>query len=487
MQLRSTLFALGIMCMFLGAAMVPSALLDIAAAQGHWPIFVSSAFAVTSLGAALYVLTRGDQPPRTSQREAFLLTVLVWSVLPGLAAVPFMSWGMSFTDAMFESISGLTTTGSTVLTGLSELPRGLLLWRAVLQWFGGIGIIVTAIAILPQLRVGGMQLFQLESSDQSGKFLPRVTQIAMETGLIYLLLTVICAILYLQTGIGDAFSAVTHAMTTMAAGGYSIHDNSFGEYSGTAAPWVAIVFMTIAGLPFSLLAMAVFHNRWSQLRDSPQPRLFLALIIILSASLLAWLMLGADRTVLEDDTLRPVRDTIFNIVSIMTGTGYATAPYDTWGTPAIVIFLFAMFLGGCAGSAACGIKMFRLEISAKAVLAHSRRMVQPHRLVPVRYDGRVVDEDTLQSVMVFVFLYLATFITASVLLSLLGLDAITALSGAATSVSNVGPGLGSVIGPDGTFQTLPEAAKWVCASAMLLGRLEFVAVFVVLSRRFWAG
>lgn len=487
MQLRSTLFALGIMCMLLGLAMVPSALLDILAGDGRWPIFVSSAFAVTSLGAALYALTRDERPPRTGQREAFLLTVLVWVVLPALAAVPFMSWGMSFTDAMFESISGLTTTGATVLTGLDDLPRGLLLWRAILQWFGGIGIIVTAIAILPQLRVGGMQLFEIESSDQSGKFLPRVTEIAAQTGLIYLLLTGLCAVLYYQTGMSDVFSAITHAMTTMAAGGYSIHDDSLGHYQDTAAPWVAIAFMTIAGLPFSLLALAFFHNRWRGFVSNPQPRLYIALILILSASVFAWLTFGAELDGDDHPGLRPLRDTVFSVISVMTGTGYATAGYDGWGTPALVIFLFTMFLGGCAGSAACGIKMFRLELSAKAVIAHASRMVQPHRLIPVRYEGKVVDEDTLQSVMVFVFLYVATFIIAAMLLSLLGLDPLTAISGAATSVSNVGPGLGEVIGPDGTFQTLPDAAKWVCATAMLLGRLEFVAVFVVLSRRFWAG
>ena len=485
MELRSTLFALGIMCMLLGGAMVPSALLDIAEGEGAWPIFVSSSFAVTAFGAALFVLTRGDRPPRTGQREAFLLTVLVWLVLPGLAAIPFLSSGMSFTDAMFESISGLTTTGATVLTGLDDLPSGLLLWRAILQWFGGIGIIVTAIAVFPQLRVGGMQLFQIESSDRLGKFLPRVREIALQTGIVYLLVTISCALSYALCGM-TVFDAVTHSMTTVSAGGFSTHDRSFAFFQETPAIYPAIFFMVIAGLPFSLLALTILHGRWRALLDDPQPRLFLAIVFGFALLIVGYHELEVTPPPFED-RLVAFREALFNFVSIMTGTGYASAPYDQWGTTIVIIFLIGTFLGGCAGSAACGIKMFRLELSAKAVLAHAQRMVQPHRLAPVRYAGNVVDEDTLQSVMVFVFLYLATFAVAAILLAILGLDPITAISGAATSVSNVGPGLGPTIGPSGTFQTLPEAAKWVCAIAMLLGRLEFVAVFVVLSRRFWGG
>ncbi|MCL4133458.1 UNVERIFIED_CONTAM: hypothetical protein GTU68_014822 [Idotea baltica] len=389
---------------------------------------------------------------------------------------------MSLTDASFESISGLTTTGSTVLTGLDDLPRGLLLWRAILQWIGGIGIIVTAIAILPTLRVGGMQLFQLESSDVSGKFLPRVTEIASQTGLIYLFLSALCAALYYANGM-SSFDAIAHAMTTMAAGGYSTHDASFG-YFGNGAASVAILFMIFAGLPFARFVMMVRGQPLAIWRD-PQTRLFLGFIVVSTALLVAYAY-GPGGTEFEEAE-DAVRTTAFNVVSVMTGTGYANADYNTWGPGAVTVFLGLMFLGGCAGSAACGMKMFRIEIASKAVVAYTKRMTRPHRKTPVRYAGRVVDEDTLQSVMVFVFLYLSTFLVAAALLGLTGVDALTAISGAATSVSNVGPGLGDTIGPAGTFQTLPSAAKWICAIAMLLGRLEFVAVFVVLTRRFWRG
>ena len=484
MQLRPILLALSIMTMLLGGAMVPCALIDIADERAEWPVFAISAFGSVTFGALLYVLSRGD-PPRTGQREAFLLTVLVWVVLPAIAAIPFVASGMTLTDAMFESISGLTTTGATVLTGLDSLPRGLLLWRAILQWIGGIGIIVTAIAILPQLRVGGMQLFQIESSDQSGKFMPRVTTIAMQTGIVYLVMSIACAILYMVTGM-NPFEAIAHAMTTMAAGGYSTHDASFGFYGDTAAPWVAIVFMTIAGLPFALLAQLMLSGRLGPLLRDPQPRLYLGLIASFFLAILACIVLFPPETGFESP-VRMVRDVLFSVISVMTGTGYATTSYDQWNEAATAIFLVIMFIGGCAGSAACGMKVFRIELSAKAVIAHSQRMVTRRRLAPVRYAGQPVEEDTLQSVMVFVFLYIATFLFAAALLGVMGMDTLSAISAAATSVSNVGPGLGEIIGPAGTFQTLDPEEKWVCAIAMLLGRLEFIAVFVVLTRRFWSG
>lgn len=484
MQLRTVIFALGIMTAILGVAMVPSWLIDLRDQSPQWPVFAGSATMLILFGVGLTILA-GGRPEKTGSREAFLLTVLVWTILPGLAAIPFLGFGFSFTDSVFESVSGLTTTGSTVITELDNRPRGLLLWRAILQWFGGIGIIVTAIAILPMLRVGGMQLFQLESSDTVGKFMPRIEEITKQIGLAYLVISVCCALGYIFTGLAP-FDAIAHAMTTVSAGGYSTNDASFGAYAGTPAIWVAIVFMAIAGLPFSLIALMMFHGRWQPMAKDPQVRLFIALWLLLAFLVLIWIETTV-RPQIFDSVFEGIEMTLFNVLSIMTGTGYASAPYDQWGEPVIIIFLVATFLGGCAGSAACGIKMFRLEISFKAVLAYAKQMVSPHRIVRIRFGGKIVDNETLQSVMVFVFLYLATFIIAAILLSLTGLDALTAISGAATSVSNVGPGLGPIIGPAGTFEPLSDRAKWVCAIAMLLGRLEFTAVFVIMTRRFWRG
>ncbi|MEM1148122.1 MAG: TrkH family potassium uptake protein [Pseudomonadota bacterium] len=484
MQLRVVILALGIMTALLGAAMVPCWLLDVADGRPEWPVFAASATMLLLFGGGLIILS-GGRNARTGAREAFLLTVSVWVVLPAMAAIPFMGIGMSFTDAMFESVSGLTTTGSTVMSGLEFQPRGILLWRAILQWFGGIGIIVTAIAILPMLRVGGMQLFQLESSDVSGKFVPRISEVSAQIGMIYLAISATCAAVYMLCGM-TAFDAIAHAMTTVAAGGYSTYDASFGAFYETAAVPAAIVFMIIAGLPFSLLALAMIHGQVRPLLSDPQPRLFMGLILSIT-TLVFFLRVIADQDYVIISPINGYIETLFNVVSVMTGTGYATVPYDGWGGPILMIFLITIFLGGCAGSAACGIKMFRLEITFRAVLAHAQQMVSPNRIVPIRYGGKVIDNDTLQSVMVFVFLYLATFIIAAILLSLTGEDPLTAISGAATSVSNVGPGLGPEIGPAGTFEGLTDRGKWICAIAMLLGRLEFTAVFVLMTRRFWRG
>ncbi|HPE48057.1 MAG TPA: TrkH family potassium uptake protein [Hyphomonas sp.] len=484
MQLRPLFFAIGIMTVLLGVAMLPCALIDWADKRPEAHVFAVSSFASIFIGVIVWVLSRGEME-RTGQREGFLLTVLVWTVLPVIAAIPFMASGMSFTDAVFESVSGLTTTGSTVLTGLDSMPRGLLLWRGIIHWFGGIGIIVTAIAILPQLRVGGMQLFQLENSDRSGKFLPRVTDITAYLGLTYVIVSMACAFSYYVCGM-SWFDAICHAMATMSAGGFSTHDASFSYYNDTPAPWAGIVFMLIAGLPFSLMAMLVLQGRVMQFVHDPQPRLYFSLAAVFSLIISAIYFTTSD-TLADQGLLGSLKLTIFNTVAVMTGTGFATAPYDTWGVPIQALVLGITFVGGCAGSAACGLKIFRLEIAAKALFAYSQRMVQPHRRSPIKYGGKNVDEDTLQSVMVFMFLYFVTFLVSSALLGLDGLDARTAISGVAATLSNVGPGLGPIDGPSGTFKDFSDFSTWVCTIDMLLGRLEFVVVFVVLTRRFWRG
>ena len=482
MKIRPIFLALGIMTALLGVAMLPSAIIDIVDGSTQAATFAASGLGAILFGGGLALLS-GRREMETGQKEAFLLTVLVWLVLPFFGAVPFMLNGSSLTDAMFESISGLTTTGATILSGLDDMPRGLLLWRSILQWIGGIGIIVTAIAILPMLRVGGMQLFQIESSDMSGKFLPRVREITTQTGLVYLGLSILCAFAYNLNGM-DVFDSINHAMTTMAAGGYSTHDSSFVDQTA-GAQTTAIVFMVLAGLPFAAFVLLVRGNP-RLLFSTSQPRTFI-LIILVATALLLWYNLMGPGSAVFSDFGTALRKTLFNVITVITGTGYAASNFAAWGPGATAVFLLLMFLGGCAGSAACGIKIFRVEIAARAIFAHAQRMTSPNRLSPVRYNGKVVDEDTIQSVLVFLFLYLATFFIVAVLLGLTGLDPVTSISGAATSVSNVGPGLGSVIGPAGTFQSLPDVSKWICSAAMLLGRLEFVSVFVVLTPRFWRG
>ena len=484
MQLRSVIYALGIMMLLVTAAMIPCALIDIADGDGMAFVFPASATISTLVGSLFWVMARGGTM-QIGQREAFLLTVSIWVVINLVGALPFLISGYSVTDSVFESVSGMTTTGATVFSGLENLPRGLLLWRSILHWIGGVGIIVTAVAILPQLRVGGMQLFNLESSDRTGKFLPKVSDIAAYIGFAYVGLSMICALLYGLAGM-NWFDAINHAMSTLAAGGFSTYDASFAQFNGTPAIYVAIVFMAIAAMPFSLFALLFLKGQAGPLLRDPQPRLFLGLVLLVSVMIVLYReyhIPSASWAVRWDEAVHAV----FSVVSVMTGTGFATKPYDTWGPPVAALILFATFLGGSAGSAAGGIKMFRLEITAKALIAWSQRMVQPHRKAPVRYGGRIVDEDTLQSVMVFLFLFLVTFMISAALLSFSGLDTLSAISAAAACVSNVGPGLGPQVGPSTNFASLNDFATWVCTVTMLLGRLEFMVVFAVLTPRFWRG
>jgi trk system potassium uptake protein TrkH len=275
-------------------------------------------------------------------------------------------------------------------------------------------------------------------------------------------------------------------MTTVSAGGFANYDESFSHPELSGAIPASIVFMLIAGLPFTLLSMLLLRGKIRPFLRDPQTRLYFGLLIFFTAAVVIYRTFSGGSG-MADGLLNGVTEAGFNVVAVMTGTGYSSAPYDTWGEPLVVLFLITAFMGGCAGSAACGMKMFRIEITAKALFAWSKRMVQPHRLVPVRYAGRPIDEDTLQSVMVFMFLYIATFMIAAAMLSLTGLDSLSAISTSASMVSNVGPALGPAVGPSGNFAGLTDFAKWVCAFAMLLGRLEFVAVFVVLTARFWRG
>jgi len=402
-DLRPVFFVVGLMVAALGIAMFAPMAVDLAYNDRSWRTFAISAILTTLLGAVL-ALANYTPKPDLRARGAFLLTVLSWVALSGFAALPFLMEPvkMSFTDAIFEATSGITTTGATVLTGLDDMPKGILLWRAILQWIGGIGIIVTAIAILPMLRVGGMQLFQIESSDVSGKFLPRVTEIAAQTGIVYLVLSVLCGLLYNINGM-NTFDSVAHAMTTMSAGGYSTHDASMA-YFGNGVSSVAILFMILAGLPFASFVILARGNPAPLLRDS-QPRVYLGLMAGAIIILMAYNSIGSGAALFENsgDSLRT---TAFNVAAVMTGTGYANANYAAWGPGSTAIFLMLMFFGGCAGSAACGLKIFRLEIAGRAIISHLQRMTSPNRLAPVRYNDKVVDEDTIQSVLVFMFLYL---------------------------------------------------------------------------------
>ena len=470
---------IGILLATLAVGMLIPAAVDGFVGNPDWQVFAITAGLTLFTGVAM-ALTSRIGGTRLTIRQAFMLTTLSWILLTVFAALPFVfsGLGLGFTDAFFEAMSGLTTTGSTVITGLDQASPGILLWRALLQWLGGVGIIVMAIAVMPLLRVGGMQLFRMESSDQSEKALPRVTQIASAIAVIYVVLTAVWAAAYWLAGM-SGFEAVTHSMTTIATGGFSTSDGSFAHFDSAALDAIATAGMIVGSLPFLLYLRAVSGNVTALTRDT-QVQWFVIVAAVAVVFVAGWLWL--------DNGLGPLaalRYAAFNVVSIMTGTGYASAEYDTWGAFAVPIFFFVMFVGGCAGSTTCGIKIFRFQVLWAAARAQLHHLLQPHGVFIPYYNHRPISEEVIVSVLSFFYVFGICYAILALGLGMLGLDYLSAVSGAATAICNVGPALGPVIGPAGTFASLPDAAKWLLAGGMLLGRLELFAVLVLFTRSFW--
>ena len=454
---------------------------DVWAGTDHWLTFAEAAILTMLSGMCLAFACSNAVRDRLSVQQTFLLAVSVWAILPLFAALPFVfgATDASYTDAFFEAMSGMTTTGSTVLTGIDALPRGILLWRGMLQWFGGIGIIVVAMVFLPELRVGGMQIFKSEAFDTMGKVLPRAAQISSTISIIYLGFTIACALAYGAAGMG-AFDAIVHAMTTVSTGGFANYDASFGTFQGPHE-YIAAVFMLLAAMPFALYVQVVNGQARPLLIDA-QVRAFLRTTAALVAVTAVTLMI-ADGFGLE----QAVRESLFNIASILTGTGFASVDYMDWGTFLIMLFFFVGLIGGCAGSTSCSIKIFRYQILFAAIKAQIRRIHSPHGIFRPRYGGRPIGRDALSSVMAFFVLFVVTMGVFSVALAMTGLDFVTSISGAATAVANIGPGLGPIIGPSGNFAPLSDVAKWLLCAAMLIGRLELMVVYVLFTARFWRG
>lgn len=479
---RAILFVIGLLVSTLGFLMLLPAAADAAASNPDWQIFLASAGVTISMGVSLSLATRGSDLSRFSLRHAFLLTTGIWASLSAFAALPFnfLSPDMHYADAFFEAISGLTTTGSTVLSELDRMPPGILLWRALLQWVGGVGIIVMAIIMLPFLRVGGMQLFRAESSDRSEKVVPRPTQLVGYIAAIYGLLTFACFVAYHKAGMGW-FDALCHAMTTLSTGGYSTHDASMGYFNSEGVLWVGTIFMALGGLPFVMYIRATRGDPCALFRDS-QARTLLGLLLGTSLVITIWHASRDGISFLEAFT-----HVAFNVTSVVTTTGYASEDYLTWGALAAGAFFILTFVGGCTGSTAGGIKIFRFQIMWLITRGYLQRLLSPSRAQPLIYEGRAVPSDVPYAVLAFIAVFLGTVAITTVILAALGLDFVTSLTAAATAITNVGPGLGNIIGPAGNFASLPELAKWVLSAAMLLGRLELFTVLVLLEPAFWRG
>jgi trk system potassium uptake protein TrkH len=478
---RPIFFVAGILLTTLAVAMFFPMAADLIDDHPDWKVFAGASGLTLFIGVTM-VLTARAPRFELNIRQAFLLTTGSWLVLTMFAALPFAfaELEMSYTDAFFEAMSGITTTGSTVMIGLDNAPSGILLWRALLQWLGGVGIIVMAVAILPMLQIGGMQLFRTESSDRSDKVLPRMTQVAGGISIVYLALTTVCVALLLFVGV-DGFDAVAHAMTTIATGGFSTYDASVGALANPDAEVIITIFMAVGGLPFVLYLQALRGDPGSLFRDI-QVRAFLSIIAVIVIAMTVWRVFTAPVPYLD-----ALREVAFNVVSIITGTGYATTDYHAWGAFANAVFFFIMFIGGCAGSTTCGIKIFRFQVLYVTAEAQIQRLMQPHGVFVPHFNRRPIEQEVATSVMSFFFLFTATFAILALLLGAIGLDFVTAISGAATAICNVGPALGDIIGPSGTFAPLPDSAKWVLSAGMLLGRLELFTVLVLLTPSFWRG
>jgi trk system potassium uptake protein TrkH len=480
---RPILLVIGFLLSILALGMMVPAFVDYAHDNPDWLVFLMSGALTLFIGVLLILANRAAQL-RFTLRQAFLMTTLSWIVLPGFAAIPFLlaDPDISYTDAFFEAMSGITTTGSTVMTGLDLMPPGLLLWRGVLQWLGGLGIVIMALTVLPMLRVGGMQMFKVEAFETQEKVVPRAASLATWLVAIYIALTLICGLCLYWVGM-TPLDATVHAMTTISTGGYSTKDASVGYYRSAAVDWIIVAGMIVGAIPFLLFVKVVRGSVMALLRDT-QVHWFLGTVVAASLIVAWWLWRDGDM-----DALNALRYATFNAVSVMTGTGYATADYWQWGgvvggAPVAVLFCL-MFVGGCAGSTSCGIKVFRFQILGAMAAIQLRRLLQPHGVFIPHYNKKPIQEGVAEAVMAFFFMYALSVAFLAMLLGMTGLDFVTAISGSATAISNVGPGLGDVIGPAGNFSTLPDTAKWLLSAGMLLGRLELFTVLVLFLPRFW--
>jgi trk system potassium uptake protein TrkH len=455
------------------------ALFALAMGDGEGSPFAIAA-AITGFTAGACILTTSGRPFQLNFRDAAILTVGAWFIVPFFAALPFSlpPVDLSYSDAYFEMVSGFTTTGSTVMAGLDTRPPSILLWRSTVQWIGGMGIIGLAILILPFLKIGGMQLFRLESSDRSENVLPRVRDVAWAIIRIYVLLTLACFIAFWLLGM-TPFDALNHAMTALCTGGFSTHDASFGYFDDLHIEWAAIVFMTAGSLPFLGYIRLFRPGSWRE-RIEPQILGFVGVVLVSATILTIWLMRSG-----QTDLGVAFTKAVFNVTSVVSTTGYASTDYMQWGQFAIGAFFVLTFVGGCTGSTSGGIKILRFHILFSMISQQAKQAIYPRRIVPTRYGTRVVSNEQIASVGAFVFLFLATFVAFSVLLALSGLDTATALSSAATALANVGPGVGPIVGPAGNFASLTEFQKLTLCAAMIIGRLEILSVFLLLMPSFY--
>jgi len=478
-DIRPVVHAIAVLSVAMGGLMLLPAMIDWMAGDPNWRAFVASACGTIVLGTMAMLATRSEGA-RFQIEQAFLLTSGLWLVLPVLGTMPFMLGApqASWTDAMFEAMSGMTTTGATAFRNLDDLPLGTHLWRGILQWSGGLGIVVVAMVFLPVMRVGGMQFFRSEGFDTMGKVMPRAGQIAAEMAQLYLGITIACALTYAALGMGG-FDAVMHALTTCSTGGFGRYDASFGAFVGPIE-YAASFFTILASIPFVRMLQLAHGDPKPIWRDS-QIRAYLGIIAGVCGLIVVYEAIWRE-VALSHDLMREV---IFNVVTVISGTGFFTVDVTQWGHLPFVLLILVGLVGGCTGSTVCSIKVFRYQVLFEALRAQLVQMHSPHRVRPLRLQGRRLDAEVVNSVMAFFTLFVLSFGLLIVALALSGLHARTALTAAWTAIANVGPIWGPEVTANGGVTEFPAAAKWLMIGGMYLGRLELITVLVVLMPRFW--
>ena len=475
---KTVFFTLGILQIILGISMIFPIITQIIFGELN-SSFISASL-ITIIFGTLFLLSNLDQDKKLNLQHAFLLTALSWISVAIFGSLPFIfsDLNLSITDSFFESMSGITTTGSTIITDLNSTPKAILLWRAILQWLGGIGIIVMAITLMPIMNVGGMQLLKISSTDGSEKILPKTKEISIRLIIIYIALTFLCALFYKIFGM-KFFDSLTHSMTTIATGGFSNYNDSIGHFNNFKIEMTSMIFIILGSIPFIAYIKYLSGTKNIFITDT-QIKSFIKIIFF--SILILFLYLVIFNKSFSEISLRSIS---FNVISILTGTGYVTQNFDSWGNFPLIYFLILMFIGGCAGSTTCGIKIFRVQILYLFIKNQLKKIIYPRGIFIIKYDNNNVNEKFMASIISFIYLYIVIFFVIAALLSLSGLDFTTSISGAATSISNVGPGLGELIGPNGNFSQLPNFSKWVLSFGMILGRLELFAILVLFLPSFW--
>ncbi len=472
---------LGLLLTVFSFTLVPPFVVSLVTQDGAALAFASAFVLTLSVGFVSWFPVRRIRR-ELRLRDGFVVVVMFWTVLSAIGALPFVLAEhphLSITDAMFESISGLTTTGATVITHLEVLPKSILYYRQQLQWLGGMGIIVLAVAVLPMLGIGGMQLYRAETPGpmKDSKLTPRITETAKALWYIYLSLTVICGFAYWLAGM-SAFDAVGHAFSTVAIGGFSTHDASMGYFNSSAIDMIAVVFMFLAGVNFSLHFVAFRHRSIGGYWRDSEFRFY----VLLMSSVILVTVLGLYFTMTYDNWQDALLKGLFQAVSIGTTAGFTTAEFYNWPGFIAISLLFSSFVGGCAGSTGGGIKVIRLLLLVKQGLREITRLVHPSAQIPVRVGAKTVSSRVVEAVWGFFALYVASFTVMYLALAATGLDLMTAFSAVAASINNLGPGLAGV---GQHYADMHDPGKWILCFAMLLGRLEIFTLLVLLTPAFW--